>query len=168
MKQTYVLEVDGKPKMVFREKDDAAAANWIKGAAIWVEGNPGWHGTMTTRQATIPEQAAWRAHSVEMAEYPSDDPDIHVLVLDAYWMAVRGQEGPLATPLVTSLAAAISTDPLRETRSLDAVAGFLPVKRWVKKSPDGTTGLVSNMASCPMAGPDPKEPRKWPSLGRSP
>jgi hypothetical protein len=44
---------------------------------------------MTTRQATIPEQAAWRAHSVEMAEYPSDDPDIHVLVLDAYWMAVR-------------------------------------------------------------------------------
>ena len=33
MKQTYVLEVDGKPKMVFREKDDAAAANWIKGAA---------------------------------------------------------------------------------------------------------------------------------------
>lgn len=89
MKQTYVLEVDGKPKMVFREKDDAAAANWIKGAAIWVEGNPDWHGTMTTRQATIPEQAAWRAHSVEMAEYPSNDPDIHVLVLDAYWMAVR-------------------------------------------------------------------------------
>ena len=81
---------------------------------------------------------------------------------------IRGQEGPLATPLVTSLAAAISTDPLRETRSLDAVAGFLSVKRWVKKSPDGTTGLVSNMASCPMAGPDPKEPRKWPSLGRSP
>jgi hypothetical protein len=81
---------------------------------------------------------------------------------------IRGQEGPLATPLVTSLVAAISTGPLRETRSLDAVAGFLPVKRWVKKSPDGTTGLVSNMASCPMAGPDPKEPRKWPSLGRSP
>ena len=44
---------------------------------------------MTTRQATIPEQAAWRAHSVEMTEYASDDPDIHVLVLDAYWMAVR-------------------------------------------------------------------------------
>ena len=88
MKQTYVLEVDGKPKMVFREEDDAAAANWIKGAAIWVEGDAGWHGTMTTRQATIPEQAAWKAHSVEMAEYPSDDPDIHVLVLDAYWMAV--------------------------------------------------------------------------------
>ena len=38
MKQTYVLEVDGKPKMVFREKDGAAAANWIKDAAIWVEG----------------------------------------------------------------------------------------------------------------------------------
>lgn len=34
MKQSYVLEVDGKPKMVFREKGDAAAANWIKGAAI--------------------------------------------------------------------------------------------------------------------------------------
>ena len=30
MKQTYVLEVDGKPQMVFREKTDAAAANWIK------------------------------------------------------------------------------------------------------------------------------------------
>jgi hypothetical protein len=44
---------------------------------------------MTTRQATIPEQAAWRAHSVEMTEYASDDPDIHVLVLDAYWMGVR-------------------------------------------------------------------------------
>ena len=70
MKQTYVLEVDGKPKMVFREKDDAAAANWIKGAAIWVEGNPGWHGTMTTRQATIPEQAAWRAHSVRWLNTP--------------------------------------------------------------------------------------------------
>ena len=53
---------------------------------------------------------------------------------------IRGQEGPLATPLVTSLAAAISTDPLRETRSLDAVAGFLPVKRWVKKSPGGDDG----------------------------
>ena len=89
MKQTYVLEVDGKPKMVFREIDDAAAANWIKDASIWVEGNPGWHGTMTTRQATTPEQAAWRAHSVEMTEYASDDPDIHVLMLDAYWMAVR-------------------------------------------------------------------------------
>jgi hypothetical protein len=88
MKQTYVLEVDGKPKMVFREKDDAAAANWSKGAAIWVEGNPGWHGTMTTRQATIPEQAAWRAHSVEMTECDIDtDPDIHVLVLDGHWMA---------------------------------------------------------------------------------
>jgi hypothetical protein len=46
----------------------------------------------------------------------------------------------VATPLVTSLAAAISTDPLRETRSLDAVAGFLPVKRWVKKSPGGDDG----------------------------
>ena len=42
MKQTYVLEVDGNPEMA-REKDYAAAANWIKGAAIWVEGNPGWH-----------------------------------------------------------------------------------------------------------------------------
>ena len=75
---------------------------------------------------------------------------------------IRGQEGPLATPLVTSLAAAISTDPLRETRSLDAVAGFLSVKRWVKKSPDGTTGLVSNMASCPMAGPDLRSPENGP------
>jgi hypothetical protein len=77
MKQTYVLEVDGKPKMVFREKDDAAAANWNKGAAIWVEGNPGWHGTMTTRQATIPEQAAWRAHSVEMTECDIDTDPRH-------------------------------------------------------------------------------------------
>jgi hypothetical protein len=33
-----------------------------------------------------------------------------------------------------------STDPLRETRSLDAVAGFLPVKRWVKKSPGEDDG----------------------------
>jgi hypothetical protein len=41
---------------------------------------------------------------------------------------------------ITSLTAAISTDPLRETRSLDAVAGFLPVKRWVKKSPGGDDG----------------------------
>jgi len=53
---------------------------------------------------------------------------------------IRGQEGPLATPLVTSLVAAISTGPLRETRSLDAVAGFLPVKRWVKKSPGEDDG----------------------------
>ena len=44
------------------------------------------------------------------------------------------------SPLVTSLAAVVSTDPLRETRSLDAVAGFLPVKRWVKKSPGGDDG----------------------------
>ena len=52
----------------------------------------------------------------------------------------RRRQPRLATSLVTSLAAAISTDPLKETRSLDAVAGFLPVKRWVKKSPGGDDG----------------------------
>jgi hypothetical protein len=85
--KTYVLEVDGEPKLVFRAPDDQQAEN------SWASPPYGWQSvwpynpksTFVTRTATIPEMAAWRAHSVKMQEAATDgasfEPDWHCLVL---------------------------------------------------------------------------------------
>jgi hypothetical protein len=80
--KTYVLELDGTPKLAFRATGIGAAVNWPKrGIGRWCVRD--YQGVLTVRLASIPEQAEWRAHSVGMEElddearerYPDDAPD---------------------------------------------------------------------------------------------
>ena len=85
--KTYVLEVDGEPKLAFRATDDQHAEH------AWASGPYGWRGvwpynpesTFVTRAATIPEMAAWRGHSIKMQDAATDsahfEPNFHYLVL---------------------------------------------------------------------------------------
>ena len=92
--KTYMVDLNGVPKLAFRAKDDAAAANWPKrGIGKWCVQEYA-AGDVTVRPATIPEQAAWRAQSVSMDELNDEygvelkpgsygsGPDYWVLLLD--------------------------------------------------------------------------------------
>jgi hypothetical protein len=86
--KTYVLEVDGTPKIAFRAKDDKDAARWPnEWLGIWCVRAYRYQGTLAVRPATIPEQAAWRSHSVDMCGQSDDaeferDPELQLLLLD--------------------------------------------------------------------------------------
>jgi predicted DNA-binding transcriptional regulator AlpA len=91
--RTYTLEIGGKPKVAFRAKDDAAANMWPASSVgrVAMRANTS-IGDVRIRPATISEQAAWRAHSVNMqeiclsdedADFTAPDHDLFALSLEA-------------------------------------------------------------------------------------
>lgn len=66
-KQTYTLESNGKPVLVFRAANDGVAARWPTHGVIgrhWVQ-SYGWR-NLRVRPATIPERAAWTQQATDM------------------------------------------------------------------------------------------------------
>lgn len=63
MMKTYVIVVNGKPTVLFRANNDTDAAEWVASSPLSAKKAPG--DVWTTRLATIPEQAKWRAASVD-------------------------------------------------------------------------------------------------------
>ena len=61
--KTYVIVVNGKPTVLFRANNDTDAAQWVDSSPLSAKKAPG--DVWTTRPATIPEQAKWRAASVD-------------------------------------------------------------------------------------------------------
>ena len=64
--KTYTMELDGKPILAFRARDDDEAATFpdliYSPASRFNFKKP--EGTITVRPATIPERAEWTAYSV--------------------------------------------------------------------------------------------------------
>jgi hypothetical protein len=93
--KTYVLELNGKAKVAFRAEDDVAAADWLK-SDIGRLCARDYEGAITVRPATIPEQAAWREHSVGMEEEQDEqdeDESDDDLNLDSYGDLEPGSYG---------------------------------------------------------------------------
>jgi hypothetical protein len=80
MMKTYTIEVDGKPAQAFRANDDADAERICRGLEerfrmMAANASLPPSGAWCVRLATIPEQAKWRAGSVECTVDGWDEPD---------------------------------------------------------------------------------------------
>lgn len=76
--KTYTMELDGKPILAFRARDDDEAATFpdliYSPTSRFNFKKP--EGTITVRPATIPERAEWTAYSVwDYEDHETDEAD---------------------------------------------------------------------------------------------